>query len=293
MSSMQDGILAPIPALSRYLTLALQPGADLPRALRALAEMADGERLVVGLGGSLVAALGRKIPGLRSLAPISAAGVDVPATPAALWCWLRGDDRGDLLHRTRKLLAALDGALQLEQLVDGFRHGSGLDLSGYEDGTENPTGAAAIEAAFACGQGAGLDGASFVAVQQWLHDLDRFDALDGNVQDAAIGRRRSDNVELDDAPASAHVKRTAQESFEPEAFMLRRSMPWAEGLRSGLMFVAFGKSFDAFEVQLQRMAGIDDGIVDALFGFTRPITGSYYWCPPMRDGQLDLRALGL
>jgi putative iron-dependent peroxidase len=293
MSSMQDGILAPIPALSRYLTLALQPGADLPRALRALAEMADGERLVVGLGGSLVAALGRKIPGLRSLAPISTAGVDVPATPAALWCWLRGDDRGDLLHHTRKLLAALDGALQLEQLVDGFRHGSGLDLSGYEDGTENPTGAAAIEAAFACGQGAGLDGASFVAVQQWLHDLDRFDALDGNVQDAAIGRRRSDNVELDDAPASAHVKRTAQESFEPEAFMLRRSMPWAEGLRSGLMFVAFGKSFDAFEVQLQRMAGIDDGIVDALFGFTRPITGSYYWCPPMRDGQLDLRALGL
>jgi len=42
--------------------------------------------------------------------------------------------------------------------------------------------------------------------------------------------------------------RTAQESFESEAFMLRRSMPWAEELRCGLM---------------------------------------------MRDGRLDLRALGL
>lgn len=293
MSSMQDGILAPIPALSRYLTLALQPGADLPRALRALAEMADGERLVVGLGGSLVAALGRKIPGLRSLAPISTAGVDVPATPAALWCWLRGDDRGDLLHHTRKLLAALDGALQLEQLVDGFRHGSGLDLSGYEDGTENPTGQAAIEAAFVAGQGAGLDGGSFVAVQQWLHDFDRFDALSTRQRDDAIGRRRSDNVELADAPPSAHVKRTAQESFTPEAFVLRRSMPWAEGLRSGLMFVAFGKSFDAFEAQMRRMAGAEDGIADALFGFTRPISGAYFWCPPLRDGRLDLRALGL
>jgi putative iron-dependent peroxidase len=45
-------------------------------------------------------------------------------------------------------------------------------------------------------------------------------------QDHAVGRRRSDNEELDDAPESAHVKRTAQESFEPEAFVVRRSMPW-------------------------------------------------------------------
>ncbi|HPO21154.1 MAG TPA: Dyp-type peroxidase, partial [Rubrivivax sp.] len=121
----------------------------------------------------------------------------------------------------------------------------------------------------------------------------RLEAMSRRQQDDAIGRRRSDNAELDDAPASAHVKRTAQESFEPEAFLLRRSMPWCDGLRSGLMFVAFGKSFDAFEVQLQRMLGADDGIADALFGFTRPVSGAYYWCPPLRDGRLDLRALGL
>ena len=71
-------------------------------------------------------------------------------------------------------------------------------------------------------------------------------------QDNAIGRRKSDNKELEDAPASSHVKRTAQESFAPEAFVLRRSMPWAEGMRGGLNFVAFGKSFDAFEAQLKK-----------------------------------------
>ncbi|WP_241236141.1 hypothetical protein, partial [Pseudomonas aeruginosa] len=25
----------------------------------------------------------------------------------------------------------------------------------------------------------------------------------------------------------------------------------------------------------------------------RPISGSYFWCPPMADGRLDLSALGL
>lgn len=293
MIDMQTGILATIPAHGRYLSFALNPGTDVRGALRALSELVDGEQLVVGLGASLVGALGREIAGLRSFAGMVGAGIDVPATPAALWCWLRGDDRGDLVHRTREVLAAVHGVLVVEQLVDSFRHRGGLDLSGYEDGTENPTGDAALQAAFVAGQGAGLDGGSFVAVQQWLHDLDRLHALSTRQQDDAIGRRRSDNVELADAPASAHVKRTAQESFEPEAFVLRRSMPWCEGLRAGLMFVAFGKSFDAFEVQMRRMAGADDGIVDALFGFTRPISGAYFWCPPLRGGRLDLRALGV
>jgi putative iron-dependent peroxidase len=41
------------------------------------------------------------------------------------------------------------------------------------------------------------------------------------------------------------------------------------------------------------MLGLEDGITDALFSFTRPLTTTYAWCPPMHDGQLDLRALGL
>ena len=293
MTEMQTGILAALPPLGRYLSFAMRPDADLRAALRALAELVDGERLVVGLGASLVRALGRDIAGLRSFAGAVGPGLDLPATPSALWCWLRGDDRGELLHRTRAVRAAVDGALVLEPPIDSFRHGTGLDLSGYEDGTENPSGDAAVQAAFVAGSGEGLDGGSFVAVQQWLHDLDRFDAMSPRQQDDAVGRRRSDNAELDDAPPSAHVKRTAQESFEPAAFMLRRSMPWAEGQRCGLVFVAFGKSFAAFEVQLHRMIGAEDGISDAIFGFTRPLTGAYFWCPPMRRGRLDLRALGL
>jgi putative iron-dependent peroxidase len=43
---------------------------------------------------------------------------------------------------------------------------------------------------------------------------------------------------------------------------------------------------------LQHMLGLDDGVTDALFKFTRPLTGGYYWCPPMVDGKLDLSRLG-
>lgn len=49
----------------------------------------------------------------------------------------------------------------------------------------------------------------------------------------------------------------------------------------------------AFEVLLRRMVGVEDGIGDALFSFTRPISGADFCCPPLRAGKLDLRAPGL
>jgi len=293
MSLSQSGILLDCPRMARHLTFSLTHGKRPEESLQTLNSLVDGEKTVVGLGQSLVSAFGGDIERLRLFPARVGPGFEIPSTPGALWFWLRGEDRGELLHRTRSIQHALSPTFRLEQVIDAFQYGESRDLTGYEDGTENPEGDDAVEAAIASGLGEGLDGSSFVAVQQWIHDLDAFQAKSQSDQDNTIGRRISDNEEIDDAPESAHVKRTAQEDFEPEAFVLRRSMPWTCGLDSGLVFVAFGCSFDAFEAQLNRMVGADDEITDALFTFTRPVTGSFYWCPPMLDGHLDLRALDL
>jgi putative iron-dependent peroxidase len=258
-----------------------------------LAQIADGNSVVVGIGQPAVLALGKNIAQLRPFPTNFGAGLVLPSSSPALWCWLRGHDRGDLLHASKQIVDVVSTAFSLDGVIDAFSHGGGRDLTGYEDGTENPQGQKAVDAAVARGLGDGMDGSSFVAVQLWVHDFKAFNAMSRDDQDNSIGRRKSDNEELADAPESSHVKRTAQESFEPTAFVLRRSMPWAEGMRGGLNFVAFGRSFDAFEAQLKRMVGAEDGITDALFKFTLPVSGSYFWCPPMRGSQLDLRALGL
>ena len=296
MSSHQVGILASGPSLGRFLFFQLTPGDDPRAAVKAIQELDADEDLVVGLGNSLVLATGSSIDGLRAFPSLTGPGIEVPSTQSAVWCWLRGEgDRGQLVHRSLELEHLLE-SLALSSVVDGFKHdptpsGRGRDLSGYEDGTENPTGDKAIAAAIVSGRGPGLDGSSFVAVQTWQHDLVGFQAMTQDERDNIIGRRLSDNEEIEDAPDSAHVKRTAQESFEPEAFVVRQSMPWADPDGEGLVFVSFGRTLDAFEAQLTRMVGLEDGIVDGLFRLSRPVSGGYYWCPPVHGGKLDLRAL--
>jgi porphyrinogen peroxidase len=293
MITAQPGILAPVPGFSRYLEFVAVPDEDPFPVLRQLASRQFDQEVVFGLGSGFLQGLGQTVGGLRSFPGFSGPGCEIPSTQGDIWCWVRGDDRGRIVHVGRSLMRALRPAFRCERVLDGFKYERGLDLTGYEDGTENPEGEAAIEAAVVGGKGSGLDGSSFVAVQQWVHDLDYFERMALGERDNIIGRRISDNEELDDAPVSAHVKRTAQESFDPEAFVLRRSMPWADADGEGLVFVAFGKSFDAFEALLRRMTGQEDGILDGLFRFTRPISGSYFWCPPVLNGRLDLSTVGI
>jgi putative iron-dependent peroxidase len=291
----QPGILAPVPPVARYVNFVIADATasvqQIKDAFARLSPLVNGSDVVLGIGPTLANALGASVAGLHEFPDLSRGAAHVPSTPGTLWCWVRGEDLGDLLHATRKVQKALAPVFAVRHVVDAFRHSwsgtHGRDITGFEDGTENPEGDAAVAAAIA------QDGSSYVAVQQWLHDLDAFEQLTDEIANHHIGRNRITNEELADSPEDAHVKRTAQESFEPEAFVLRRSMPWMMNMQAGLMYVAFGRSFDAFEAQMKRMAGHEDGIVDALFRISKPVNGSYYWCPPMRAGRLDLRGLGL
>ena len=293
MTNHQPAILQPVPAHARHLLFDRRAGADPRGALGALRALADGESVLVGIGDTLVRALGARIAGLRTFPSFAGSPEPIPCTPADLWIWLRADDRGDLYHASRAIEAALCDAFEPIEVIDVFRHADSRDLSGYEDGTENPKDERAVEVAIVAGQGEGLDGGSFVSAQRWIHDLARFERMSPTECDSAIGRRLKDNEEIADAPTYAHVKRSAQESFDPPAFMLRRSMPYGGVAEHGLYFIAFGATVDPFERVLRRMAGLEDGITDGLLRFSRAVSGGHYWCPPVTETGLDLRAIGL
>jgi porphyrinogen peroxidase len=140
MKNAQPGILAPVPELARYLSFSLKAGAKPGNGLRALIGIADGDQIVVGIGQPAAVALGRTIAGLRIFPTDFGSGLVLPSTSSALWCWLRGSDRGALLHLSRKVIASVSPTFNLETVIDGFKYDTGRDLTGYVDGTENPKG---------------------------------------------------------------------------------------------------------------------------------------------------------
>ncbi len=297
---MQTGILKPIPHLATYLSFTLSDTATKAAAsahVKQLLQIADGQRIVVGLSSALCKMLGIKAPKeLRAFKTPAGGKLKLPETPVDLLVWLRAtpaQDRGDLLAISRKVQALLGDAFVLTEAVEAFQHlsksgknskGINRDLTGYEDGTENPKGQKALDFGFAA------DDSSFLAIQKWQHKWDNIAKMSPADQNQTIGRNKQTNAELETAPPSAHIKRTTQEDFTlsdgTEGFTLRRSMPWSDGLNSGLMFAAFGKSFEAFEQQLARMVGADDGITDAVFKMSKPITSSFFWCPPAVNGEI-------
>jgi len=237
-------------------------------AARELAAVEIGDHVIVGVGG-------------LALKGFEGGSIEMPHTPTDLFIRISGADPGQVLHRARALLKDLP-SFEVVDRVAGFAYADSRDLTGFVDGTENPTGTHALEVAFQ------PDGSSIAVVQRWAHDLDAFSARTPPEQNRAIGRDKETNEELEDAPPTAHIKRTEQESFDPEAFLLRRSMPWRDHRGMGLVFLSFSATLDPFSAQLRRMVGAEDGLVDGLFAFTTPVTGAVYRCPPIRRGRLVL-----
>jgi putative iron-dependent peroxidase len=289
----QSAILTPPPPVGRFLTLGLLDDANARDVGARLAALTLDNRTILGVGEPLTRALGRAVDGLRAFPDVAGPGGRFPSTQGAIWCFLGGDDAGDVLHRARRLVASLGEGVRLDEDVASYTYGGGRDLSGFVDGTENPKDDRAIEVAF--GLEAARSGHTFVATQKWIHALDAFERLTKAARNDVIGRDLDTDEELADAPPSAHVKRAAQESYDPVAFILRRSMPWGDVREHGLYFVAYGASLDPFERILRRMVGLEDGVTDALLTMSRAVTGGYFWCPPVTaDGaRLELRALGL
>jgi putative iron-dependent peroxidase len=128
------------------------------------------------------------------------------------------------------------------------------------------------------------DGGSILLLQQWEHDAVAWEQLPVATQEAIIGRRKSDSVELDPRPPTSHVARTDQDALGK---IFRRNIAYGTLTRHGTIFVGFSRDQRILRAMLESMVGVG-GPPDRLITVTRPLTGSYY-VVPSADG---LAAMG-
>jgi putative iron-dependent peroxidase len=289
----QFGIFAQGTNAHAFLEWDLRPGIDLLQAASVLGRLrgpsvaAGGVNLVLAFGSDLWRVLAPSdIPaGLGPFQPIGRlGGHHAPATQHDLWLWVNGSSQDVVFEHTRAAAEAIETVAQLASERVAFVHRDSRDLTGFIDGTANPSLLEAPQAALVPDGQPGAGG-SHVLAMRWVHDLDAFEALPTRDQEGIFGRTKADGVELaDDAkPPTAHIARVEiEDQAGVELPIYRRSVPYGTVAEHGLYFVAFAADRSRFDRMLGRMFGTgEDGLRDRLTDFTRPVSGAYYYAPPL------------
>ena len=246
----------------------------------------DGLSCTVGIGARVWPTLvGGPLPReLHPFAPVVGAVHTAVATPGDLLFHIRSD-RADLCFEFERLLvAALGDGIRVEDETSCFRSFDRRDLLGFVDGTANPVGPDIPASAIVGDEDPEFAGGSYVVVQRYLHALDAWNALTTEQQEAVMGRRKLDGVELDDVVdgQKAHKTLATIEDDAGEHDIVRDNMPFGRPGQGefGTYFIGYSRHLWVIERMLERMfVGDPPGLHDRLLDFSTPQTGTTFFVP--------------
>lgn len=292
-------VLAPLTSAAIFLVASIkQDGesyatvrslcADLPGIFRAV----DFRRVEGGL--SCVAAFGSDVwdrlfgkPRPAELHPfreIRSGERHAVSTPADVLFHIRAKRMDLCFEMVTQIMERIGGAVSTVDETHGFRYFEDRDLLGFVDGTENPRGGAALNAALVAGEDPQFAGGSYVIIQKYLHDMSRWNTLPIEAQERIIGRKKLSDIELSDAvkPTSAHNALTTIVENGKEVKILRDNMPFGKPGQGefGTYFIGYSRSPRTTEQMLENMfIGRPPGNYDRLLDFSQAVTGSLFFAP--------------
>jgi porphyrinogen peroxidase len=294
MATPQTGIFSLGDAAHIYLEFSLLPGSEPAQFVKAVVDIHEprttvgGVNLVVGFRPELWRGVSAEtIPAALSgfNAPMTGAdGYVMPATQADLWFWIAGASYDVVFDTAREAIARLAKVATVKSELEGWSYRHSRDLTGFEDGTENPSLMIAPDIATIPESAPGAGG-SVLLYQQWEHNADAWASLPQDAQERVIGRTKPDSIEFaeDVMPDDSHVSRTTVEENGEERKIFRRNTAYGNALLHGTVFVGFSADQWRLDEMLKRMAGVGDGVRDALTRYTKPLTGAYYFVPSLQE----------
>ena len=211
-------------------------------------------------------------------------GFVMPATQHDALVWMSGSAYDVVFDMARTVIQDLAGKATLKEETSSWSYRHDRDLTGFIDGSENPTLLDAPAYALLPDSVAGAGG-SVLLLQKWKHKTEEWEALPAAKQEQVMGRTKAESIELENKPADSHVARTDQDKF---GHIFRRNMPYGNVEDHGTVFVGFSAEQQRLTKMLDSMAGLVDGTRDALTRYTEPLTGAYYFVPSV-ESMRELR----
>jgi putative iron-dependent peroxidase len=308
-------ILTPLTPAAIFLVVTIDDGgedtvhdafADLSGLVRAVGfrNPAAHLTLVTGIGSTAWDRLfaGPRPAELHPFPELIGARHHAPATAGDLLFHIRGESMDVCFELGGRVLASMAGAVTVVDEVHGFRFFEQRDLLGFVDGTENPDGPEAVEAAQIGNEDPDFAGASYVHVQKYTHDMAAWNALSVTEQERVIGRSKLEDIEMADdvKPANSHLALNVIEDDDGnELQIVRANMPFGTlgNGESGTYYIAYAADPGVTERMLRNMfIGDPPGNTDRILDFSTAVTGTMFFVPtadflddppPLPDGDTE------
>jgi porphyrinogen peroxidase len=261
---------------------------DLAGLIRAVEfrDIEAGLTCVIGFGSDAWDRLfGQPRPSeLHPFREIRSGGRHAVSSPGDILFHIRAKRMDLCFELAAQIMECIGDAVSIVDEVHGFRYFDDRDVIGFVDGTENPRGDLALEAALVGDEDPSFSGGSYIIVQKYLHDMKGWNALPIETQERIIGRKKLSDIELDDSvkPTSAHSALTVIEENGKELKILRDNMPFGRPGHGefGTYFIGYSRTPRITETMLQNMfVGRPPGNYDRLLDFSHAVTGSLFFAP--------------
>ena len=292
-------VASPLTRAAIFLVATVKPGSasrdtmrafcgDLAALVRAVEfrDLEGGLSCVMGFGANAWDRLfGAPRPAeLHPFREIRSGARHAVSTPGDLLFHIRAKRMDLCFELATQIMARIGSAVSPVDEVQGFRFFDDRDLIGFVDGTENPRGAAVVDAVLIGDEDTAFAGGSYVIVQKYLHNLDAWNALSTEAQELIIGRTKLSDIELDDSvkPTSSHSSLTTIVENGKEIKILRDNMPFGRPGHAefGTYFIGYSRSPRTIEQMLENMfIGRPPGNYDRLLDFSRAVTGNLFFVP--------------
>lgn len=206
-----------------------------------------------------------------------------PATVGDIFIYVKSE-RMDLNFRIAKGVADLFAPIaEVIEDTQGYQYLIDRDMIDFVDGTENPTDQARANAVLIGDEDPAYKGGSYITLQRYVHNLNKWNDLAVSQQEQVIGRSKEDNVEFsgDKKAPFAHInKGKATDDQGKEIPMYRQNMPYGNAIEHGSVFIGFAKSPEVINIALRKMIFADEqGHYDHLLNYTRAVTGCIFFVP--------------
>ncbi|CDW55233.1 iron dependent peroxidase [Trichuris trichiura] len=190
----------------------------------------------------------------------------MPNSGGDLFVHAKSDSRSNLFEFSWLITNKIKEFIETFNDIYGFVYKDGRDLSGFVDGTENPSeqdrSAICLEEktggsyCVSSSHKAKLHHSQTKVTQKWIHDLAFIASQSG----------------------------TEYKGAKPYQ-IYRQSMPFGEvSTEAGLLFIAFANSTKNFDYMLDRMFGSSkDGLSDDIIHFTKCVQSNYWYFPSKEE----------